>query len=55
MKKEKEILHNIRLSSVREAAMEAGARDGRFRQRAVKCKKAYDRNKAKKDLRKELD
>jgi hypothetical protein len=47
MKNNREI-HNMRMAQVREEAMQAGAKDGRFRQRTVKSKKVYDRNKFKK-------
>jgi len=40
--------HQAHMAAVRMHAIEAGARDGRFRQRSVKSKKVYSRSKAKK-------
>ena len=39
--------HQAHMAAVRMHAIEAGARDGRFRQRSVQSKKVYNRAKSK--------
>ncbi|HWY34873.1 MAG TPA: hypothetical protein VNX68_09515 [Nitrosopumilaceae archaeon] len=40
---------NIRLAKKREAMMEAGAYDGRYKEKVVKNKKKYSRKNKRKD------
>ncbi len=51
----KDQIHRMNKGVIREIQMEDGAYDGRFRERVVKSKKAYDRNKHRKGYMRDLD
>jgi hypothetical protein len=44
-------IHRMNKGAMRESQMEQGAFDGRFKERVVKSKKAYDRSKDRKGWR----
>lgn len=48
-------IHRINKGAMRESQMEQGAYDGRFKERVVKSKKAYDRSKDRSGWKNKLD